>query len=142
MDFSTGQIIDIVHNRWHSTLESYFLSIPLKERLNVKGVISDAYKAYLTMPEEFFLMRSQSSTLFMWLKLSFSNECLYLQSNEEIQEKRRTKAKRKNHDTNRDDKSIKPSKEVILLQNYKWVILKTVMRSIILQRDIIIKCLV
>lgn len=52
--FSTGQIIDIVHNRWHSTLESYFLSIPLKERLNVKGVISDAYKAYLTMPEEFF----------------------------------------------------------------------------------------
>ena len=29
-------------------------SIPLKERLNVKGVISDAYKAYLTMPEEFF----------------------------------------------------------------------------------------
>ncbi len=54
MDFSTGQIIDIVHNRWHSTLEAYFLSIPLKERLNVKGVISDAYKAYLTMPEEFF----------------------------------------------------------------------------------------
>lgn len=54
MDFSTGQIIDIVHNRWHSTLESYFLSIPLKERLNVKGVISDAYKTYLTMPEEFF----------------------------------------------------------------------------------------
>lgn len=50
--------------------------------------------------------------------------------------------KEKNHDTNRDDKSIKPSKEVILLQNYKWVILKTVMRSIILQRDIIIKCLV
>ena len=32
--------------------------------------------------------------------------------------------KEKNHDTNRDDKSIKPSREVILLQNYKWVILK------------------
>ena len=32
--------------------------------------------------------------------------------------------KEKNHDTNRDDKSIKLSKEVILLQNYKWVILK------------------
>ena len=54
MDFSTGEIIDIVHNRWHSTLENYFLSIPLKERLNVKGVISDAYKTYLTMPEEYF----------------------------------------------------------------------------------------
>lgn len=32
--------------------------------------------------------------------------------------------KEKNHDTNRDDKSIKPSREIILLQNYKWVILK------------------
>ena len=30
----------------------------------------------------------------------------------------------KNHDTNRDNKSIKQSKEVILLNNYKWVLLK------------------
>ena len=29
-------------------------NIPLPERLNVKGVISDAYKTYLTMPEEYF----------------------------------------------------------------------------------------
>lgn len=30
----------------------------------------------------------------------------------------------KNHDTNRDNKTIKKSKEVILLQNYRWVMLK------------------
>ena len=54
MDFFTGEIIDIIHNRWHSTLENHFLSIPLKERLNVIGVISDAYKTYLTMHEECF----------------------------------------------------------------------------------------
>ena len=52
MDFSTGEIIDIVHNRWHSTPK--LLSIySHKERLNVKGVLSDAYKTYLTMPEYF-----------------------------------------------------------------------------------------
>ena len=32
--------------------------------------------------------------------------------------------KKKNHDTNRDNKTIKKSKEVILLQNYRWVMLK------------------
>lgn len=54
MDFVSGEIIDIVHNRWRSTIEDYFLSIPLKERLNVKGVISDAYRTYLKLPEDFF----------------------------------------------------------------------------------------
>lgn len=28
MDFVSGEIIDIVHNRWRSTIENYFLSIP------------------------------------------------------------------------------------------------------------------
>ena len=95
MDFSTGEIIDIVHNRWHSTLENYFLSIPLKERLNVKGVISDAYKTYLTMPEEYFPNAVTILDSFRCKSNHFSNEHLHLQSNEEIQKKRRTKAKRK-----------------------------------------------
>ena len=30
----------------------------------------------------------------------------------------------KNHDTNRDNKSIKQSQEVVLLNNYKWVLFK------------------
>ncbi|MFR3062715.1 MAG: transposase [Holdemanella porci] len=54
MDFSNGEIVDIVHNRWSSTLEDYFLHIPLQERLKVKAVICDAYQTYLTMPEKYF----------------------------------------------------------------------------------------
>ncbi len=46
MDFVTGEIIDILHNRWKSTANDYFYSIPLEERLNVKYVIYDAYKSY------------------------------------------------------------------------------------------------
>ncbi len=125
MDFSTGQIIDIVHNRWHSTLESYFLSIPLKERLNVKGVISDAYKAYLTMPEEFFPNAITILDSFHVVKVIISQMNAYIYKVMKKYKKRdEQRLKEKNHDTNRDDKSIKPSKEVILLQNYKWVILK------------------
>lgn len=54
MDFITGEIIDIVHNRWQSTANHYFYSIPLKERLNVKYIICDAYKAYMEYPSMYF----------------------------------------------------------------------------------------
>lgn len=54
MDFINGDIIDMVHNRWMSTLEDYFLSIPLEERKQVKGIICDAYQNYLKLPEKFF----------------------------------------------------------------------------------------
>ena len=45
MDFITGEIIDILHNRWQSTADDYFYSIPREERLNVKYLICDAYKS-------------------------------------------------------------------------------------------------
>ncbi len=47
----------------------------------------------------------------------------------------------KNHDTNRDNKTIKKSKEVILLQNYRWVMLKNRDEIITHTIDTIIKCL-
>ena len=104
MDFSTGQIIDIVHNRWHSTLESYFLSIPLKERLNVKGVISDAYKAYLTMPEEFFPNAITILDSFHVVKVIISQMNAYIYKVMKKYKKRdEQRLKEKNHDTNRDE---------------------------------------
>lgn len=104
MDFSTGQIIDIVHNRWHSTLESYFLSIPLKERLNVKGVISDAYKTYLTMPEEFFPNAITILDSFHVVKVIISQMNAYIYKVMKKYKKRdEQRLKEKNHDTNRDE---------------------------------------
>ena len=104
MDFSTGQVIDIVHNRWHSTLESYFLSIPLKERLNVKGVISDAYKTYLTMPEEFFPNAITILDSFHVVKVIISQMNAYIYKVMKKYKKRdEQRLKEKNHDTNRDE---------------------------------------
>ena len=45
-DFLTGESIDLVETRRKIKTESYFLSIPLKERQRVKYVISDMYKQY------------------------------------------------------------------------------------------------
>ena len=39
-------------------------------------------------------------------------------------ERDKKELEKKNHDTNRDNKSIKESDEVILLRNYRWVLLK------------------
>lgn len=54
MDFVTGEIIDILHNRWKSSADKYFYSIPREERLHVKYVICDAYKAYMEYPTLYF----------------------------------------------------------------------------------------
>lgn len=45
-DFFTGESIDLVETRRKIKTEPYFLSIPLKERLKVKYVITDMYKPY------------------------------------------------------------------------------------------------
>ena len=42
MDFKTGEIIDILHNRWKSTADNNFYSIPFKERKQIKYIICDA----------------------------------------------------------------------------------------------------
>ena len=97
----------------------------INKRLNVKGVISDAYKTYLTMPEEYFPNSVTILDSFHVVKVIISQMNTYIYKVMKRYKKRdEQRLKEKNHDTNRDDKSIKPSKEVILLQNYKWVILK------------------
>ena len=53
-DFLTGESIDLVETRRKIKTESYFLSIPLKERQRVKYVISDMYKQYLEYTRLYF----------------------------------------------------------------------------------------
>ncbi len=125
MDFSNGEIIDIVHNRWSSTLEDYFLRIPLEERLKVKAVICDAYQSYLTMPEKYFPNACSVLDSFHAVKSIISNLNIYINKvMKKYQERDKKALEQKNHDTNRDNKTIKKSKEVILLQSYRWVLLK------------------
>ena len=102
-----------------------FWSIPLKERLNVKGVISDAYRTYLKLPEDFFPHALTILDSFHVIRLIISQINTYIYKVLKWYRKRdEERLKQKNHDTNHDNQSIRPPKEVILLQNYKWVILK------------------
>lgn len=53
-DFYTGDPIDIIHSRLDKVTESYFSNIPLKERANIKYLISDMYNPYLNYVKRYF----------------------------------------------------------------------------------------
>lgn len=125
MDFKTGEIVDILHNRWKSTVDQYFYSIPLEERKRVKFIICDAYRNYMEYPENYFPNAKVILDSFHISKHLISKLNAYInQVMKRYLERDKKELEKKNHDTNRDNKSIKESDEVILLRNYRWVLLK------------------
>ena len=54
-DFTTGEIIDLLPSRRKEVTEAYFASIPKKERLKVKYLISDMYDPYQNYTKEYFI---------------------------------------------------------------------------------------
>lgn len=125
MDFVTGEIVDIVHNRWSSTLEDYFRAISKEERKNVKAVISDAYGPYQNLCERFFPNAQPILDSFHVVK--YINQKLILYVNELLKRYRKKQEKEreeKNEMSNTDFKTLKDSQEIVLLRDYRWVILK------------------
>ena len=51
-DFISGDIIDVLPNRYDKTLRDFFLSYRPEERMKVKYVISDMYDPYLEIPKK------------------------------------------------------------------------------------------
>ena len=125
MDFITGEIVDIVHNRWASTLDYYFSSIDRAERENIKDVISDAYDPYQKLCERFFPNAVQILDSFHVVK--FINNRINQYINDRLKKERKKQQEKldyKNYTTNSEYRSIKDSKEIILLRDYRWVLLK------------------
>lgn len=125
IDFVTGQIIDIVPDRYRNTLENYFYAIPLEERKKVKGIISDMYSAYLEMPQKFFpnavsIIDSFHMTQALIQKLNnYINDTMRRYKDIDLR-----RLEEKNLKNNQNNKTIKESKEVALLRKYRWVLLK------------------
>lgn len=125
VDFTTGQIIDILPDRYTETLEEYFYRIPFKERNRVKGVISDMYSPYLYLSDKFFhnavnIIDSFHVTQFLLKDINNYINSVY----KRYRELNKQKLEQKNHDTNNDHKTIKESYEMALLRRYRWVLLK------------------
>lgn len=124
-DFQTGDIIDVLPNRYEKTFEDYFLRIPREERLMVKYIISDMYEPYLKMPEKYF--NNAASIIDSFHVISWINNKINLLINDvkkHYQKIDEEKRKERNALENVDFIKRKDSKEVHLLKNHRWVILK------------------
>lgn len=124
MDFETREIVDILPNRRQDTLDQYFYGISREERNKVEIIISDMYTSYLDFPTKYFNNSHVIIDSFHIVAYINHELNLYL-----IELERKFKARdkkeleKKNHDFNTEYKTIKKSKEVILLQKYKFFLL-------------------
>ncbi len=125
MDFETGEIIDILHNRWTDTISSYFYDISLEERKKVEYLISDGYSTYLNFPQHYFPNATSILDSFHVSKYLINMLNVYLNDLlKRYRQKQKKELEEKNYQTNQSNQTIKDSKEIILLKKYRWVLLK------------------
>lgn len=123
-DFLTGDLIDILPNRYEKTFENYFLHISRDERLKVKFIISDMYGPYLELPKKYF--NNAISVIDSFHVIAWINNKINLFINDvkkEYQKRDDEKRKEKNLKENKDFIKRKDSREVYLLKNHRWVLL-------------------
>lgn len=123
-DFLTGDLIDILPNRYEKTFENYFLHISRDERLKVKFIISDMYGPYLELPKKYF--NNAISVIDSFHVIAWINNKINLFINDvkkEYQKRDDEKRKEKNYKENKDFVKRKDSREVYLLKNHRWVLL-------------------
>lgn len=125
MDFIKNEVIDILPGRGKDVTDRYFASIPAIERNQVEYIISDMYKPYIAYAGTIFpnaVSLVDSFHVISWL-LNKTN--LYINDvKKRYQAIDRKKLAEKNYKTNRDHKTIADSREVMMLKNYRWILLK------------------
>ena len=122
-DFHTGDPIDLLRSRRVSVTEPYFVSIPPEERNAVKYLVSDMYNQYIAYVDKYFpnaVPVVDSFHVIQWLIRMIDNYIRQLlkkfrQRDRDEEEKLSFEAQ---HPV-----SLPPSKEVYLLQKYRWLIL-------------------
>ena len=124
MDFISGEIIDILPNRNDGTTQEYFLSISQEERDRVRFIICDMYNSYINFTARYF--KNSCAVIDSFHVVQWLNKRIVQYINQvkkRYQERDNRLLEENNHDTNKDNKSMKVSNEVYLLNNYRWVLL-------------------
>ena len=123
-DFITGDIIDVLPNRYDKTLRDFFLSYPMEERMKVKYVISDMYDPYLEITKKY--LKGATSIIDSFHVIQTLEKAIRSYIDEvkkRYQKKLDEERKENNYKTNKDYKSRKDPVEIVLLKRHKWVLL-------------------
>lgn len=131
MDFETNDIIDILPNRWEETTKPYFLSIPLEEREKVKYLICDMYNPYINYTKRYFpnsIAIIDSFHVVSWLIykiIGYLNTLkkAFLERDRKGFIEKLTK-ENKSFDCNYINDNLPVSREVYLLNHYRWLLLQ------------------
>lgn len=130
MNFKTGDIIDILPNRWEETTNAYFLSIPLEERRKVRYIVCDMYNPYINYTKRYF--PNSIALIDSFHVVSWLNRLITISINDrkrKYQERDRKNYKEQCERKNRifdesDTSSVPVSREVYLLNNFRWLLLQ------------------
>lgn len=125
LDWKTGDVIDILKNRFTSTLEKYFSQIPLAERSKVKFLISDMYSPYTSLAGTTFPNAVSIIDTFHHTQPLINAINTYVTNVRKKYMKRdQERLKEKNYRTNSNHKMIKESHDVYLLRKYDFLMTK------------------
>lgn len=125
MNWETGEIIDILPNRYRDTIRRYFNSIPRSEKDAVEYIVSDMYDTYSSLAGTVFRNARSVIDCFHHTQPLISKIQSYIRSViKRYQERDRKKLYEENDQNNRNYKTRKDSREVYLLKHYDYFLLK------------------
>ncbi len=122
-DFFTGDPIDLLISRRTNVTEPYFASIPIEERKQVKYLISDMYNPYIRYVDSYFpnaVSVVDSFHVIQWITHSID---MYIRKLIKNFKQRDRELYEQQWHPEIMPKYIPPSREVYLLQKYRWLIL-------------------
>lgn len=125
MNWETGEIIDILPNRYKKTIEKYLRTISREERDIVKYLVSDMYDTYTSLAGTWFRNAVSVIDCFHHTSPIIKKIESYIFSvRKRYQERDREKLKEENYRNNRNHKTRKDSPEVHLLKTRDYFLLK------------------
>ena len=125
LNWTTGEPIDILPNRYKSTLDDYFRAIPKEERDRVKFLVSDMYDTYTNLTGTWLKNAVSVIDTFHHTSPIINLLNQYINRVQKKYQKRDAeKLEEENYRNNRDNKTRKDSREVKLLKHCRYFILK------------------
>ena len=117
-------------NRLEETTNPYFLSIPLEERKNIKYLICDRYNPYINYTKRYFpesIVIIDSFHVVSWLLKLIGQYIKTVKKKYQERDKANYINFLKEHNRINDEETLRKlpvSKEVYLINNFKWLILR------------------
>ena len=122
-DFYTGNPIDLLSSRRTNSTEPYFMNIPREERASVRYLIFDMYNPYIRWVNTYFPNATSVVDSFHVIQWITHKIDMYIRSLIKTFRKRDRDAFIANGGIIRENTYIPKSREVYLLQKYRWLIL-------------------